>query len=158
MSTTARRSRLRLNPKLFAVAVIASLVLGALLGYIAKQTGAAWLATTLETIGSISTKLLTFTVLPLIFTAIVVGINSLRGLDGLTEVGFLLNSGCRGRKRAAAARQAPGFMLLSWHDARLAPVAEACLGRLDPVGAYERKGCRRPGKDPTLPPIWPFSR
>nr|WP_218888756.1 dicarboxylate/amino acid:cation symporter [Saccharopolyspora hordei] len=73
---------MRLNPKLFAVAVIASLVLGALLGYIAKQTGAAWLATTLETIGSIFTKLLTFTVLPLIFTAIVVGINSLRGLGG----------------------------------------------------------------------------
>ncbi|RKT85394.1 Na+/H+-dicarboxylate symporter [Saccharopolyspora antimicrobica] len=82
MSTTAGRSRLRFNPKLFAVAVIASLVLGALLGYVAKQTDAEWLATTLKTIGSTFTKLLTFTVLPLIFTAIVVGINSLRGLGG----------------------------------------------------------------------------
>ncbi|MDA3647830.1 dicarboxylate/amino acid:cation symporter [Saccharopolyspora indica] len=82
MSTTAGRSRLRFNPKLFAVAVLASLVLGALLGYVAKQTDAEWLATTLKTIGSTFTKLLTFTVLPLIFTAIVVGINSLRGLGG----------------------------------------------------------------------------
>ncbi|MBB5155108.1 dicarboxylate/amino acid:cation symporter [Saccharopolyspora phatthalungensis] len=82
MSTSAGRSRPRFNPKFFAVAVIASLVLGALLGWIAKQTGAEWLVTTLDTIGGTFTKLLTFTVLPLIFTAIVVGINSLRSVGG----------------------------------------------------------------------------
>ncbi|MEV4731691.1 dicarboxylate/amino acid:cation symporter [Saccharopolyspora sp. NPDC049426] len=82
MSETAGRSRLRFNPKLFAVAVLASLVLGALLGWVAKQTGAEWLVTALDTIGSTFTKLLSFTVLPLIFTAIVVGINSLRSLGG----------------------------------------------------------------------------
>jgi Na+/H+-dicarboxylate symporter len=82
VSDTAGRSRLRFNPKLFAVAVLASLVLGALLGWIAKQTDAQWLITTLDTIGSTFTKLLSFTVLPLIFTAIVVGINSLRSLGG----------------------------------------------------------------------------
>ena len=80
-------------------------------------------------------------------------LDSLRGLDGLTEVGFLLNSCRRGRQRAVAAGQAFGFMLLSWHGALLAPISEACLCRLDPMGAYERKGCQRPYKDPTLPPL-----
>ncbi|WP_344128091.1 dicarboxylate/amino acid:cation symporter [Saccharopolyspora halophila] len=73
---------MRFNPKLFAIAVVASLVLGALLGWIAKQTGADWLVTVLDTIGSTFTNLLSFTVLPLIFTAIVVGINSLREVGG----------------------------------------------------------------------------
>ncbi|MGW0894989.1 dicarboxylate/amino acid:cation symporter [Saccharopolyspora sp. NPDC002578] len=84
MSTTPapERRRLRFNPKYFAVAVVASLVLGALLGWIAKSTGAEWLITTLDTIGSTFTNLLTFTVLPLIFTAIVVGITSLRAVGG----------------------------------------------------------------------------
>ncbi|GAA2781410.1 dicarboxylate/amino acid:cation symporter [Saccharopolyspora taberi] len=85
MSTTATSDRprgLRFNPKVFAIAVVASLVLGALLGWIAKTTDAKWLVTTLDTIGSIFTSLLTFTVLPLIFTAIVVGINSLRSVGG----------------------------------------------------------------------------
>nr|WP_199740593.1 dicarboxylate/amino acid:cation symporter [Saccharopolyspora rhizosphaerae] len=82
MPTTAARSRLRFNPKLFAIAVLASLVLGALLGWVAKQTGADWLVTALDTVGSTFTKLLSFTVLPLIFTAIVVGITSLRALGG----------------------------------------------------------------------------
>ncbi|MFR9731073.1 dicarboxylate/amino acid:cation symporter [Saccharopolyspora sp. MS10] len=67
---------------MFAVAVVASLVLGALLGWVAKATGAQWLITTLDTIGSTFTDLLTFTVLPLIFTAIVVGITSLRSVGG----------------------------------------------------------------------------
>jgi hypothetical protein len=52
-----------------------------------------------------------------------------------------------------AAGQAFGFMLLSWHGALLAPISEACLCRLGPMGAYERKGCQRPYKDPTLPPL-----
>lgn len=77
-----RSSPFRFNPKVFAVAVLASLVLGALLGWIAKRTGTQWLITTMDTVGSTFTKLLTFMVLPLIFTAIVVGINSLRSLGG----------------------------------------------------------------------------
>lgn len=83
MSTSEQRRRApRFNPKLFAVAVVASLVLGALLGWLAKATDAQWLITALDTVGSTFTKLLTFTVLPLIFTAIVVGINSLRSVGG----------------------------------------------------------------------------
>jgi hypothetical protein len=71
-------------------------------------------------------------------------LDCLCGLNGLTEVGFLLNSCGRGRQRAVAAGQAFGFMLLSWHGALLAPISEACLCRLDPMGAYERKWCQRP--------------
>ena len=84
MSTSPEpeRRRPRFNPRLFAVAVVASLVVGALLGWIAKVTDAQWLITTLDTIGSTFTNLLTFTVLPLIFTAIVVGITSLRSVGG----------------------------------------------------------------------------
>ncbi|MBA8826896.1 Na+/H+-dicarboxylate symporter [Saccharopolyspora lacisalsi] len=78
----ARRSRFRFNPKIFAVAVLASLFVGALVGWIAGRTDARWLITTLDTVGSTFTNLLTFMVLPLIFTAIVVGIDSLRSLGG----------------------------------------------------------------------------
>jgi hypothetical protein len=44
-------------------------------------------------------------------------------LDWLTELGFLLNACRGGGKRAAAARQAFWFMLLSWLGALLSPVA-----------------------------------
>ena len=77
-----RRSRFRVNPKIFATAIVTSLVLGGLLGWLANLTSAGWLVTTLDTIGSTFADLLTFTVLPLIFTAIVVGINSLRAIGG----------------------------------------------------------------------------
>ncbi len=62
--------------------MLAGLVLGALLGWTAHRTGATWLVTTLETIGTTFTHLLSFTVLPLIFTSIVVGVDSLRGVGG----------------------------------------------------------------------------
>lgn len=80
--TDQPKRRFRFNPKVFAVAIVVSLVLGALLGWAARETGAEWLVTTLDTIGSTFTSLLTFTVLPLIFTAIVVGITSLRAVGG----------------------------------------------------------------------------
>lgn len=82
MSTTeARRPRSRRNT-VFGLAVLAGLVLGALLGYIAKQAEVSWLATTLSRIGGIFVSLVQFTVIPLVFTAIVVGITSLRRLGG----------------------------------------------------------------------------
>lgn len=68
--------------KYFGISVVVALLLGAVLGFVAKQTGSAWLAGTLNTIGEIFTHLLQFVVIPLVFTAIVVGINSLRHLGG----------------------------------------------------------------------------
>ncbi|MGH3876731.1 MAG: dicarboxylate/amino acid:cation symporter [Actinophytocola sp.] len=82
MSTTeTRRPRSRRNT-VFGLAVLAGLVLGALLGFIAKQAEVSWLATTLARIGEIFVSLVQFTVIPLVFTAIVVGITSLRRLGG----------------------------------------------------------------------------
>ena len=78
---TEPRPRSRRNT-LFGFAVLAGLVLGALLGFIAKQADVAWLATTLARIGEIFVSLVQFTVIPLVFTAIVVGITSLRRLGG----------------------------------------------------------------------------
>ncbi|AHH98406.1 dicarboxylate/amino acid:cation symporter [Kutzneria albida] len=70
------------RPRVFASAVLGSLVLGALLGVLARTTGASWLTTLLDRIGTVFTTLLQIAVVPLVFTAIVVGINSLRGLGG----------------------------------------------------------------------------
>jgi Na+/H+-dicarboxylate symporter len=70
------------KPKVFAAAVLGSLLLGALLGVIARTAEATWLTDTLHQIGSIFTTLLQIAVIPLVFTAIVVGITSLRKLGG----------------------------------------------------------------------------
>ncbi|EOD69001.1 sodium:dicarboxylate symporter [Amycolatopsis vancoresmycina DSM 44592] len=67
---------------MFAAAVLGSLVVGALLGVVARQTEAGWLTDLLDQIGTIFTTLLQIAVIPLVFTAIVVGINSLRKLGG----------------------------------------------------------------------------
>ena len=70
------------KPRVFAAAVLGSLVVGAGLGVLARTTEASWLTDTLDHIGTIFTTLLQIAVIPLVFTAIVVGINSLRGLGG----------------------------------------------------------------------------
>lgn len=70
------------KPSVFAAAVLGSLVIGALLGVVARTTNASWLVTTLDQVGSIFTTLLQIAVIPLVFTAIIVGINSLRHLGG----------------------------------------------------------------------------
>ena len=82
MSVVVRAARAWRKPRVFAVLTIAGLVLGALLGLTARVTGTEWLATTLDTIGSTFASLLQFTVIPLVFLAIVVGIASLRDLGG----------------------------------------------------------------------------
>ncbi|MBP2368870.1 dicarboxylate/amino acid:cation symporter [Pseudonocardia parietis] len=82
MSLVVRAARAWRKPRVFAVLTLAGLALGALLGVAARLTGADWLATTLDTVGSLFTGLLQFTVVPLVFLAIVVGIVSLRDLGG----------------------------------------------------------------------------
>ncbi|ONI85902.1 sodium:proton antiporter [Actinosynnema sp. ALI-1.44] len=70
------------KPKVFGLITLGALVIGALLGFLAKDSGIKWLSEALTTIATIFTNLLQFTVIPLVFTAIVVGVNSLRGLGG----------------------------------------------------------------------------
>lgn len=67
------------KPKVFGLTVLAAFVLGALAGWLGNGT---WLAPVLAKIGSTFTALLQLTVIPLVFTAIVVGIASLRNLGG----------------------------------------------------------------------------
>lgn len=81
MSTKPAESRSRFT-RYFGLAVLAGLLIGAVLGVLADRTDSAWLTATLKTIGSVFTTLLSATVIPLVFTAIVLGVTSLRGLGG----------------------------------------------------------------------------
>lgn len=82
MSLVVRAARAWRAPRVFALLTLAGLVLGALLGIVARVSGADWLAGALDTVGTLFTNLLQFTVAPLVFLAIVVGIVSLRDLGG----------------------------------------------------------------------------
>ncbi|GAB3160586.1 dicarboxylate/amino acid:cation symporter [Micromonospora sonneratiae] len=64
----------------FSVQILLGLVLGAGLGYLARASDVSWLGTTLDTIGSLFVQLLKLAVPPLVFTAIVVSVVSLRGV------------------------------------------------------------------------------
>ncbi|SDY53382.1 Na+/H+-dicarboxylate symporter [Micromonospora pattaloongensis] len=64
----------------FSVQILLGLLLGAVLGYVARAGDVAWLGTTLNTVGSLFVQLLKLAVPPLVFTAIVVSIVSLRGV------------------------------------------------------------------------------
>lgn len=70
------------RPRVFGTTVIIARALGALLGVIAKRTGASTLLAFLSTIGTLFTNLLQLAVRPLVFTAIVIGISSLHKLGG----------------------------------------------------------------------------
>ena len=81
----ARPSAFRRIPRVpFGYQVIAGLLLGVALGMIARSLGPVadgspnWLASTLETIGSLFVSLLKAAVVPLVFTAIVASIANLR--------------------------------------------------------------------------------
>ncbi|WP_371479945.1 dicarboxylate/amino acid:cation symporter [Kitasatospora sp. NBC_00315] len=89
-------ARVRKTP--FWVQIVAGLVLGVLLGYIARAADVSWLATTLSTIGKTFVQLLKLAVPPLVFTAIVVSVANLRNvtnaarLAGRTLLWFLITS------------------------------------------------------------------
>ena len=82
MSLIFRAARAWSRPRTFALLTLAGLVLGAVLGLVARTTGSGRLAALLDTIGTVFTGLLQLTVVPLVFAAIVVGIVSLRNLGG----------------------------------------------------------------------------
>ncbi|MEQ4204867.1 dicarboxylate/amino acid:cation symporter [Actinopolymorpha sp. B9G3] len=70
----------------FWVQILAGLTLGIILGLLARGLELSWLAETLTQIGSIFVQLLRVAVPPLIFTAIVVSIASLRQVTGAARL------------------------------------------------------------------------
>jgi Na+/H+-dicarboxylate symporter len=82
----------------FSTQIIAGLVLGVLLGLVARGYDVAWLATGLDTLGNVFIGLLKAAVPPLVFTAIVVSVANLRKvtnaarLAGQTLLWFMITS------------------------------------------------------------------
>lgn len=66
--------------------ILLGLVLGVVLGFVARGHHVAWLATTLEKTGSIFVQLLKLAVPPLVFTAILVSVVSLRGVTNAARL------------------------------------------------------------------------
>ncbi|ABP53825.1 dicarboxylate/amino acid:cation symporter [Salinispora tropica] len=64
----------------FSVQILLGLALGVALGYLARAAELSWLASSLDTVGGLFVQLLKLAVPPLVFTAIVVSVVSLRGV------------------------------------------------------------------------------
>ncbi|WP_205789491.1 dicarboxylate/amino acid:cation symporter [Micromonospora sp. HM134] len=64
----------------FSAQILLGLVLGVALGFLAREGDLSWLAGTLDTVGGLFVQLLKLAVPPLVFTAIVVSVVSLRGV------------------------------------------------------------------------------
>ncbi len=77
-------ARIRRTP--FWVQIVAGLVLGVVLGFVARQNDVSWLTTTLDTIGKTFVQLLKLAVPPLVFTAIVVSIANLRNVTNAARL------------------------------------------------------------------------
>ena len=70
----------------FSLQLLIGLVVGGGLGYLARSTDTAWLATTLSEVGGLFVQLLKLAVPPLVFTAVVVSIANLRNLGGAARL------------------------------------------------------------------------
>jgi Na+/H+-dicarboxylate symporter len=76
----------RLTRVPFGAQILAGLVLGLLLGYVARSADVTWLADTLAKIGELFVQLLFLAVPPLVFTAVVVSLANLRGLTNAARL------------------------------------------------------------------------
>ncbi|NEE33042.1 cation:dicarboxylase symporter family transporter, partial [Streptomyces sp. SID7982] len=74
-------SRPRIPKVPFWAQIVAGLVLGVLLGWLARSQDLGWLVTTLDEIGSLFVQLLKLAVAPLVFFAILVSITNLRQVN-----------------------------------------------------------------------------
>lgn len=81
-----RPSRNPLSHLSFGVQILIGLLLGLAFGFVARWSGAEWLSSTLEQVGSIFVNLLRLTVPPLVFAALVVSITNLRGVVGAARL------------------------------------------------------------------------
>lgn len=70
----------------FSLQLLIGLLLGALLGFVARQYDVSWLATTLTEVGRYFVVLLKLAVPPLVFTAVVISIANLRKLSGAARL------------------------------------------------------------------------
>jgi Na+/H+-dicarboxylate symporter len=70
----------------FGAQILAGLVLGVLLGWLANSQEIGWLATALDTVGSLFVQLLKLAVAPLVFFAILVSITNLRQVQNAARL------------------------------------------------------------------------
>ncbi len=70
----------------FWVQIVAGLVLGVLLGWLARSQDISWLHTTLEKVGDLFVQLLKLAVAPLVFFAILVSITNLRKVNNAARL------------------------------------------------------------------------
>jgi len=97
-SPSGSRSGFRIPKVPFWAQIVAGLVLGVVLGWLARSYDVSWLYTTLDKVGHIFIQLLKLAVAPLVFFAILVSITNLRKVDnaarlaGRTLLWFMITS------------------------------------------------------------------
>ncbi|MFC3505072.1 dicarboxylate/amino acid:cation symporter [Micromonospora krabiensis] len=72
----------------FSLQILLGLVLGVALGFLARANDLSWLTSTLDTVGHLFVQLLKLAVPPLVFTAIVVSVVSLRGVANAARLAW----------------------------------------------------------------------
>ncbi|MDI3385866.1 dicarboxylate/amino acid:cation symporter [Streptomyces sp. B-S-A8] len=85
-AATEKPSGFRIPKVPFWAQIVTGLVLGVLLGWLARSQDVSWLVTTLDKVGSIFVQLLKLAVAPLVFFAILVSITNLRKVNNAARL------------------------------------------------------------------------